>query len=121
MSAFGGKAVGLDWQVGGFAADPPGRLQRGLNLSACAGGRFRRWRQRSGELECCCGRYRCWATFPRSNGFDYDFDSGQCALDFTLHALNLSVQKSCSSWSSDVSPCSPSIELEVKRSSDDLI
>jgi hypothetical protein len=33
----------------------------------------------------------------RSNGFDYDFDSGQCALDFTLHALNLSVQKSTAS------------------------
>jgi hypothetical protein len=38
-----------------------------------------------------CG-YR--AAFPRSNGFDYDFDPGQCALDFTLYALNLSVQKS---------------------------
>src|SRR6516164_9941371 len=76
------------------------------------------WANSAGARRRRC-RYR--ATFPRSNGFDYDFDSGQCALDFTLHALNLSVQKSCSSWSSDVSPCSPSIELEVKRSSDDLI
>jgi len=42
----------------------------------------------------CRRRSRRLAAFPRSNGFDYDFDPGQCTLDFTLHALNLSVQKS---------------------------
>jgi hypothetical protein len=42
----------------------------------------------------CWRGLRDWGAFPRSNGFDYDLDPGQCALDFTLHALNLRVQKS---------------------------
>jgi hypothetical protein len=38
---------------------------------------------------------RCWHRhgFPGSNGIDYDLDSGQCAFDFTLHALYLGLQE----------------------------
>jgi hypothetical protein len=32
-------------------------------------------------------------SFPRSDSFDYDLDSGQCTLDFTLNALNLGLEK----------------------------
>ena len=31
--------------------------------------------------------------FPGSNGLHYNLDSRQCALDFTLHAGNLGIQK----------------------------
>src|SRR5262249_60173066 len=40
-----------------------------------------------------CWRCRRDGGAPRSNGLDYDFDSGQCAFDFTLHALDLGLQK----------------------------
>jgi hypothetical protein len=50
-------AVGLDWQLGGFAADPPDRLhgQLGwLSISARAGnGRVRRRQRRRWKLEHC--------------------------------------------------------------------
>jgi hypothetical protein len=38
-------------------------------------------------------RWRDWGAFPGSNGVHNNLDSGQCALDFTLHALNLGLQK----------------------------
>jgi hypothetical protein len=37
----------------------------------------------------CCFRDR--AAFPRSDGFDYDSDPSQRALDFTLHFFNLGI------------------------------
>ena len=46
------------------------------------------------------GAGSCWrgerhgAAFPRSNGVDDDPDSGERALDLTLHALNLGIEKS---------------------------
>jgi len=73
------------WQIHGAgpsAGAPAAYLQWSGSLT---------WANSAGARRRRC-RYR--ATFPRSNGFDYDFDSGQCVLDFTLHALNLSVQKS---------------------------
>jgi len=38
-------------------------------------------------------RWREWGACPGSNGLHYNLDSRQCALDFTLHTLNLGVQK----------------------------
>ena len=37
--------------------------------------------------------WRDWRTFPGSNGLHYNLDPRQCALDFTLHAGNLGIQK----------------------------
>jgi hypothetical protein len=42
----------------------------------------------------CRRRCRHSAAFKWRDGFHDDFDSGQCALDFTLHALNLSIKES---------------------------
>jgi len=48
---------------------------------------------------CCRGRSRrtgvCWERcgLPGGNGFDYDFHSGQCAFDFTLHPPNLGLKE----------------------------
>jgi hypothetical protein len=41
-------------------------------------------------------RWGCWrdgATFPGINGLHYNLDPRQCAVDFTLHAGNLGIQK----------------------------
>ena len=35
--------------------------------------------------------FRDRGAFPRSDGFDYDSDPGQRALDFTLHFFNLGI------------------------------
>ncbi len=37
--------------------------------------------------------WRDWRAFPGSNGLHYNLDPRQCALDFSLHAGNLGIQK----------------------------
>jgi hypothetical protein len=46
-------------------------------------------RARPNRTDACWRGYRDRGAFPGSNGLNYDFDSGQRAFDFILHARNL--------------------------------
>jgi hypothetical protein len=56
---------------------------------------------------------------PGSNSLDYDLDARQCAFDFTLHPLNLGLEE-CLRLPK-FGRESPSIEFEVKRTTEDMI
>jgi hypothetical protein len=56
---------------------------------------------------------------PGSNSLDYDLDARQCAFDFTLHPLNLGLEECLQV--PKFGRESPSIEFEVKRTTEDMI
>jgi hypothetical protein len=60
-------------------------------------------------------------THQGSNSLDYDPDARQCVFDFTLHPFNLGLEECLQLPKFDESLSSPSIEFEVKRTTEDMI